>query len=148
MPIHEEASIEFHLPATDALGRLDVDGKVRFSEGTLYVHWKRRDRTFTRTQNKLATAEIGLGDVESCSVDKGWFSTTFKLHVKDPRLLDAMPGVEMGKLAVKLERSQRAAAEKLVSVLEYEMSQWKAEHSRRRLEKLEEAEAAAADSSR
>ena len=60
MPIHEEASVEFHLPAMDALGRLDIDGKVRFADGVLYVHWKRRDRTFTRTQNKLATAEIGL----------------------------------------------------------------------------------------
>jgi len=145
VPIHEEASIEFHLPAMDALGRLDLDGKVRFSEGVVYVHWKRRNRTFTRTQNKLETAEIGLGDVEGCSVDKGWFSTAFHLDVKDPRLLDAMPGVEMGKLSVKLEKSQRKAAEKLVSVLEFELSRWKAEHSRRRLERLEEAEAAAED---
>ena len=145
MPIHEEASVEFRLPAMDALGRLDVDGKLRFADGTLYVHWKRRDRTFTRTTNKLATAEVGLGGIAGCELDKGWFSSTLRLEIKDPRVLEELPGAEMGKLEVKLERSQREPAEKLVSVLEYELSQWKAEESKRRLEQLEEREAAAAD---
>ena len=44
-----------------------------------------------------------------------------------------MPAVDMGKLSVKLARSQRKPAEKLVSVLDFELSQWKAERSRARL---------------
>lgn len=140
MPVEDEASVEFHLPAQDALGRLDVDGKVRWEGGTLFVHWKRRDRTFTRTKNTLHTSELSPGDVDQIKLETGWFNTTLRLHVKDPRSLDGMPGVEMGKLVVKLQKDQRPAAQKLVSVVDFEMSQYRADKSQRRLNDLESKE--------
>ncbi len=132
----DEASVEFDLPAADALGRLHVDGKLRAADGKVYVHWKLRDRTFTRTQNKLRTVELGMGDIERIDLDKGWFSTTFHLEVRDPRLLEGIPGVEMGKMVLKLGRSQRADAEKLISVVDFELSQWRADKTRDRLRAL------------
>ena len=138
MPVHEEASIEFDLPAQDALGRLSVDGKLRFADGTLFVHWKLADRTFTRTQNKLQTAELGLGDIEKLELKKGWFRTELYLQINDPRLLEEMPGVDIGKLAIKLPKSKRKAAQKLVSVVDFELSQYRAEQSRRRFNELDD----------
>ena len=138
MPIDEEASVEFHIPANDALGRQNVDGKVRFADKQLFVHWKLRNRTFTRTQNKLETVELSVGDVEDLRLEKGWFSTTLYLEIKDPRLLDEMPGVDMGKVAIKLPRSARSEAAKLISVFEFEHAEWEAEAARRRVLGLEE----------
>ena len=140
MPIEDEASVEFHLPAKDSLGRSAVDGKIRFADKTLFVHWKLRDRTFTRTQNKLQTREFGVGEVEELRLDKGWFKTVLFLEIKDPRPLDEMPGVDMGKLEIRLPKSARAEAEKLVSVFDFERSQWRADDSRRRLRELEQSE--------
>jgi hypothetical protein len=134
----DEASVEFDLPAADALGRLDVVGKLRAADHCLYLHWKLRDRTFTRTQNKLRTIELTMADIEKLHLDKGWFKTLLSLEVKDPRLLDAMPGAEIGKLQLNLPKSARAEADKLVSVVDFELSQWRADRSDQRLRELEE----------
>lgn len=139
----DEASVEFDLPAADALGRLHVDGKMRAADHCLYLHWKLRDRTFTRTQNKLRTVELTMADIEKLELDKGWFKTTLSLEVKDPRLLDTMPGAAMGKLQLKLPKSTRPEADKLVSVVDFELSQWRADRSDQRLRELEEQQTSA-----
>ena len=84
--------------------------------------------------------EFGVGAlVEYADVHDVWVvGMPFVLHPHAGWNFVAMPGAEIGKLQLKLPKSARAEADKLVSVVDFELSQWRADRSDQRLRDLEE----------
>ena len=135
----DELSFIFKIPATDALGKLAVTGKFRALEEQVVLHWKLEDRTFTRSTNEMRTIEMSYDDVEEASVTGGfwWFSAkTLTIRIKDPRLVEEMPGVTMGKLELELPAISVKPAQKFVAMLDYRMSEAAMEKRQNRLRDL------------
>lgn len=137
--VDDELSFIFKIPATDALGKLAVTGKFRALEEQVVLHWKLEDRTFTRSTNEMRTIEMSYDDVEEASVTGGfwWFSAkTLTIRIKDPRLVEEMPGVTMGKLELELPAISVKPAQKFVAMLDYRMSEAAMEKRQNRLRDL------------
>lgn len=135
----DELSFIFNIPATDALGKLAVTGKFRALEEQVILHWKLEDRTFTRATNEMRTVEMGYDDVEEAIVTTGWwwFSTkVLTVRIKDPRLVEQMPGVMMGKLELELPSKSVTSAKKFVAMLDYRISENAMEKRQERLKDL------------
>jgi hypothetical protein len=130
----EATSFYFDIPATDALGRLNVTGKLRAVADKVELHWKEKDRTFTRSKNQLRTVELDYGEIEEASIKGSWFQKKYLvLRVTDPRLIEEMPGVKMGTVELELPKKSLADAKKFVSMLEYRVSEKAAQRADDRL---------------
>jgi len=137
--VDDELSFIFNIPATDALGKLAVTGKFRALEEQVILHWKLEDRTFTRATNEMRTIDMTYDDVEEASVTGGfwWFSAkTLTIRIKDPRLVEEIPGVTMGKLELVLPSNSVKPAQKFVAMLDYRMSEAAMEKRQGRLRDL------------
>ena len=137
--VDDELSFIFDIPAADPLGKLAVTGKFRALEERVILHWKLEDRTFTRATNEMRTIDMTYDDVEEASVTGGfwWFSAkTLTIRIKDPRLVEEMPGVTMGKLELELPSNSVIPARKFVAMLDYRMSEAAVEKRQGRLKDL------------
>ena len=135
----DELSFIFNIPAADALGKLAVTGKFRALEDQIVLHWKLEDRTFTRESNAMRTIEMGYGDVEQATVTGGWlwFSTkVLTIRIKDPRLVEEVPGVTMGKLELELPSNSVKPAKKFVAMVDYRVSEAEVAKRSKRLDDL------------
>jgi hypothetical protein len=134
----EPAAIYFDIPATDALGRLNVSGKLRAVEDKVLLHWKEKERTFARSQSQLKTVELDYDDIEEARILKKFFLRRFLvLKIKDPRLIEEMPGVQLGSATLHLPRKSQKEAAKFVSLIDYKLSQVAAEKGAARLEQFD-----------
>jgi len=135
----EELGIQFEILPQDALERYHLEGKLRIVGEAVFLHYKNRENTFTREQNKLVTIELELKDIEELSLDKkwwGWRGGILKLKVKDPRKLEKMSVAELGTITVTIPKKSVAPAEKFISMLDYKMSEDTLERQRERLNDL------------
>lgn len=135
----DEISFIFNIPATDALGKTAVTGKFRALEEQVLLHWKFEDRTFNRDSNAMRTIEMTYDDLEEARVVKSgmlWFSKkVLTIRIRDPRLIEEVPGVTMGKLELELPARSVEPATKFVTMVEYRVSE---SVLKRRLGRLED----------
>lgn len=137
--VDDELSFIFNIPAADPLGKLAVKGKFLALEEEVILHWKMKDRTFARKTNTMRTIEMKYDDVEEAKVTGGWwwFSTkVLTVRIKDPRLVEEVPGVSMGKLELDLPSGSVKSAKKFVAILDYRMSEAAMERRHERLTDL------------
>ena len=134
----EEVSFDFEIPATDALGRLHIAGKLRALEEQVLLHWKIKDRTFTRSKNSLRTVEMTYDDIEEADIKhRFWFFRPYLLlKIKDPRLVEEVPGVKMGRVELNLKGGAKPEATKFVSMIDFRVSQHEMEKRSDRLKEL------------
>lgn len=134
----EAASFYFDIPATDALGRLNVSGKLRALKDKVELHWKEKERTFTRSKSQLHTVELDYEEIEDAHIKGAWFFTKYLVvRVTDPRLIEEMPGVKMGTVELELPKNSLAEAKKFVSMLDYRVSEKAVERSVERLKEFD-----------
>ena len=137
--VDDELSFIFNIPAADPLGKLAVTGKFRALEEQVVLHWKLKDSTFTRASNTMRTIEMGYGDIEEATVTGGWFWFSKKvltIRIKDPRLVEEVPGVTMGKLELELPSNSVKPAKKFVAMVDYRVSEKEMERRQERLNDL------------
>ena len=137
--MEEELGIQFEIFPSDALERYHLEGKLRVVGQEVLLHYKNRERTFTREQNKLVTIELELGDIETLTLEKkwwGWRGGTLLLKVKDPRKLDKMSGSKLGEVVMSIPRESLPDAERFLALMDYKISEDALEKSRERLEDL------------
>jgi len=134
----DAASFYFDIPATDALGKLNVSGKLRAVADKVELHWKEKDRTFTRSKNQLHTVELDYEQIEDAHIRGSFFFTKHLiLRVTDPRLIEEMPGVKMGTVELELPKRSLAEAKRFVSMIEYRASEKAVERSAERLKEFD-----------
>ena len=135
----EELGIQFEILPRDALGRYHFEGKLRIVKEAVFLHYKNRERTFTRKQNKLETIELELRDIEELTLDKkwwGWKGGTLKLKVKDPRKVEKMSAAQLGAITMTIPRKSIDPAEKFIALLDYKLSEDALDRQRERLNEL------------
>ncbi|MGI9243506.1 MAG: hypothetical protein ACR2RV_22085 [Verrucomicrobiales bacterium] len=137
--MEEELGIQFEIFPSDALERYHLEGKLRVVGHEVLLHYKNRERTFTREQNKLVTIELDLGDIETLTLEKkwwGWRGGTLLLKVKDPRKLDKMSGSKLGEVVMSIPRESLPDAKRFLALMDYKISEDALEKSRERLQDL------------
>ena len=149
--MEDELGIQFEILPSDALERYHLEGKLRVVGEDVLLHYKNRERTFTREQNKLVTIELELGDIETLTLTKkwwGWRGGTLHLKanriilgatgvkVKDPRKLEMMSAATLGSVVMSIPKKSLSHAKKFVAMLDYKMSEDALEKSRARLHDL------------
>lgn len=133
----EPIAIYFEIPATDSLGRMNVDGKLRSDEDRIYFHWKVRDRAFNKTGNEMQTIELEYDEIEEAEVQTHWFSPhRLIFRIRDPRKFAEVPGVNMGKAELRITKKCLDDARRFVKFADYKTSEIEADRRRSRLDNL------------
>ena len=135
----DELGIQFEIFPNDALERYHLEGKLRVVGQEVLLHYKNRERTFTREQNKLVTIELELADIEMLALEKkwwGWRGGKLTLKVKDPRKLEKMAAAKLGEVVMSIPKKSIAHAKKFLAMIDYKMSEDALERSRERLQDL------------
>lgn len=116
-------AIHFHMPATDPLGREEVLGKLRFFPEKIELSWRLRGNVFRGGKGEMEVLSIPYGEIEQVELIKRWFRIrTLVLRVSDPQLVEAIPGVEMGKMTLEIDRQSASEVKKLEPLIDYQKS--------------------------
>ena len=138
--VTDQLAIYFEIPARDSMGYLHVNGKLRALEDEVLLHWKIKDRTFKKSGKEMQTIPIGYADIEHVEiVSRFLFNKDLVLKVHDPRLINELPGSEMGKVQLQITKKSKPDAAKFIKQVEFKMSEINLNRS---LERLHRAQAA------
>lgn len=133
-------SIQFEIPATDHLGKNHVEGKVRFLADEVEIDWRVRGNVFRGGNAEVETISMPYGQIEHVELRKKWWKIRdIILRIADPSLVEKIPGVEMGKMVLQIDKRSREEAEKLESLIDYKRSIFNLDEQTKRLEKLKES---------
>lgn len=130
----ETLNIHFSLPATDSLGRMHVDGKLRCLDEKVVLQYKVRGRTFKKAGNELQTIEFPYREVEHVEYASGWFRRRLILKTNDPAVLERMPGADLGRIEMHIGKKSRRDAAKIEAFVDFKQSMALAEESHERWE--------------
>lgn len=133
-------SIQFEIPATDHLGKDHVEGKVRFMADEVEIDWRVKGNVFRGGNSEVETITMPYGQIEHVELVKKWWKIRdIILRISDPSLVAKIPGVEMGKMILKIDKRSREEAEKLESLIDFKRSIFILDEQTKRLERLKES---------
>ena len=136
----EPISIQFEIPATDHLGKNHVEGKVRFMPDNVEIDWRVRGNVFRGGNAEVETISMPYGQIEHVELRKKWWKIRdIVLRIADPSLVAKIPGVNMGKMVLQIDKRSREEAEKLESLIDFKRSIFILDEQTKRLERLKES---------
>lgn len=134
---NQPVSIQFHIPASDHLGKNEVEGKVRFLADSVELDWRLKGNVFRGGQQDVETISLSYGQIEHVELKKRWWKLReIILRISDPTLVEAIPGVEMGKMILEIDERSREEASKLNSLIDFKRSIFLVDEQTRRLEAM------------
>ena len=133
-------SIQFDIPATDHLGKNHVEGKVRFMADEVELDWRVRGNVFRGGNAQVETVKMPYTQIEHVELRKKWWKIRdIVLRIADPSLVEKIPGVEMGKMVLVIDKRSREEAEKLESLIDYKRSIFILDEQTKRLDDLKDS---------
>ncbi len=136
--MHDPLSIYFEIPARDAMGRQHVAGKVRCLHDKVVVQYTRKSPAFRAPKNPLQTIELDYHDIEDVDFRKRWFGrSTLSFRVKDASQIDEMPGAEVGKALLQVEKRSNSEAASFEKLMDFKDSEFQIEEIQERLRTIE-----------
>ncbi len=133
-------SIQFDIPATDHLGKDHVEGKVRFMADEVELDWRVRGNVFRGGNAQVETVKMPYTQIEHVELRKKWWKIRdIVLRIADPSLVEKIPGVEMGKMVLVIDKRSREEAEKLESLIDYKRSIFILDEQTKRLDDLKDS---------
>jgi len=118
-PVH----IQFSIPAHDPLGREEVLGKLRFLPERLDIDWRLKGSVFTGGKGEMQTIAIPYSQIEHVELQRRWWIfRRLVLRISDPALVKDIPGAEMGKMTLDIDRRSRNEAHKLRNLIDFQRS--------------------------
>lgn len=141
MFIVDETALNFEIPARDSLGREAVIGKLSGTQDQVLLTWRLKDRTFRKAEGDMKTVEIPYPSVESVTYKAtfGFLNPRLILFVREPRLLENVPGTDIGKATLVLPKNSKVAAKKFIKLVEFKKSEIEALQARTRYLDIPEA---------
>ncbi len=135
MFIVDESALNFEIPARDSLGREAVIGKLSGTQEEVLFTWRLKDRTFRKAEGDMKTVRIPYRQVESVTFKAtfGFINPRLILLVADPHLIEEVPGTDIGKATLMLEKRSKAAAKKFLKLVDFKKSEAEANQARSRL---------------
>jgi len=130
-------SIQFKIPATDHLGKDHVEGKIRFMADEIELGWRVKGNVFRGKNSDVELIPLAYSDIEHVELRKKWWKIRdLVLRITDPTLVANIPGVEMGKMTLQIDKRSREEAEKLESLIDFKRSIFIFEEQSKRLDDL------------
>lgn len=119
----DPVTIQFHIPATDPLGREEVLGKIRFLPERVEIHWRLKGNVFVGGKGEVHTITVPYGEIEHVELQRKWWRLRrIVLRIANPSLVQEIPGVEVGKMVLEIDERSREEAKKLVSLIDFQRS--------------------------
>ncbi len=133
----EPISIQFEIPATDHLGRNLVEGKLRFLADHVELNWRIRGNVFRGGNNEVTSIHLPYGQIEHVELVKRWWRIReIILRIADPALVEDIPGVEMGKMILHIDKRSSKEAKKLNSLIDFKRSVFILDEQTKRLNQI------------
>ena len=118
-PVH----INFHIPATDPLGREHTIGKLRFLPDHVELSWRMKGNVFSGGKTEMEKIDLPYSEIEQVELVKKWFKIRRLIfRVSDPKLLEGMVAADMGKVTMEIDERSREEAKKLTSLIDFQRS--------------------------
>ena len=119
----DPVNIQFHIPAQDPLGREEVLGKVRFLPEFVEINWRLKGNVFVGGKGEMSTIKVPYGEIEHVELQRKWWKLRrIVLRIADPTLVKEIPGVEVGKMTLEIDKRSRDEAKKLESLIDFKRS--------------------------
>ncbi len=139
MLLTEPVHINFHIPATDPLGREHTIGKLRFLPDHVELSWRMKGNVFNGGKTEMTTIDLPYGEIEHVELVKKWFKIrSLIFRVSDPKLLGDIPAADMGKLTMEIDARSREEAKKLSSLIDFQRSTFLFDEQEKRLQAMKE----------
>lgn len=131
--MRDEISIFFENPATDPLGKENVEGQIVFDHEAVTIRFKQKDRAFRK--NEPGVIRLEYSEIDSVTYTSGLFvSPKVTLRTRDTNKLDEFPGADVAKAVFQVLKESRKQAGRLAEFVEYRQSEIYLEEQNERLE--------------
>lgn len=119
----DPVSLHFRIPATDHLGRENVQGQLHFDAEKIALHWRLEGNVFTGGSGEMTLVEIPYPSVAEVQLKKRWFRPTLlTLRLDDPGLTAEIPGVGVGLLTLELDSASKVEVDRLNDFIDFRRS--------------------------
>ncbi|MBK1854751.1 hypothetical protein JO972_07260 [Verrucomicrobiaceae bacterium 5K15] len=136
----DPVNINFHIPATDPLGREEVLGKLRFLPDHVKLSWRMKGSVFKGGKGELTTIDLPYGEIEHVELVKKWFKIRrIVLRIETPELVKDIPGVDMGRMNLHIDDRSREEAKKLTDLIDFQRSMFILDEHDKRLKAMKDS---------
>ncbi|SHJ66066.1 hypothetical protein SAMN02745181_2289 [Rubritalea squalenifaciens DSM 18772] len=133
----DPVSIQFHIPATDHLGKNHVEGKIRFMPDHVDLDWRIKGNVFRGGNQEVQNIKLPYSEIEHVEFRKKWWKfRDIILRISNPALVEEIPGVEMGKMVLEIDERSREEAKKLTTLIDFKRSEFLLDEQNKRLEAM------------
>ena len=141
MNLFDPVNINFKIPATDPLGKNEVEGKVRFLADHVELSWRLKGSVFTGGKGDMTIVKLSYSEIESVELVKGWFSIKqLIIRVGDPQKVKDMPAISMGKMELYIDKKSKQEAKRLREVVDFKRSEFLLDDHDRRMKAIKDQE--------
>ena len=133
----EPISLHFNIPASDHLGREEVQGQLRFHADHIDLHWRLKGNVFTGGAGEMKLIEIPYPAVAEVTMKRRWFRPSeLTLRLDSPELVAEVPGIEVGKMTLHIEPQSKEALGKVHDLIDYRRSMFVLDETNKRLDAM------------
>lgn len=133
----EPVNLEFHIPATDPLGKEEVFGRIRFCSNECRLYWNPLQSVFRDSGNEMQCIKLSYEVIDSVKVEKKWFSAPrVCFRVSQPELVNEIPGVKLGNIKCLIDKRSLGEFKRLKRYVDFKKSLFLFEQSNTRLEEM------------
>lgn len=118
----ESVSVPFTIPHLYG-GLGEGSGIATAGRDGLSLEFETKDAVLGMMKSGVRDVTLALGDLVSVKLDKSWTNTKIVVRARSMKALADVPGSEGGEVTLYVARKDRALAERLVSVLTFELSE-------------------------
>ncbi len=123
LELDQPINLEFTIPASDPLGREQVEGKLRFQPEGCELHWALSANVFRGGKGEHQIVKLPYGEIDEVNLVKKWLRPTrISFHVSNPELIKEIPGVVMGNLTFEIEKRSTKDLERLRDYIDFKQS--------------------------
>ncbi len=135
-PIH----LYFSNPAKDPLGRKSVSGQMSFLADSSLLQWRINGNVFVGDTHELQEIEISYATIAEIQLEKHWLKATqLTIRLSQPDLISEIPGAEVGKLTLFIDKQSKKEVKKLAEHIDFKKSILILEKTEERIQDLKKS---------
>lgn len=130
-------NLHFHIPASDHLGKEEVQGQLRFHADHIDLHWRLKGNVFTGGPGEMTLIKIPYPAVAEVTMNRRWFRPAeLILRLANPELVSKVPGIEVGRMTLTIDPQSKDAVKKVHNLIDYRRSLFLLDESNKRLDAM------------
>ena len=130
-------NLHFTIPATDHLGKKEVQGQLRFHADHIDLHWRLKGNVFTGGPSEMTLITIPYPSVAEVDLKQKWLRpSVLLLRLEDPSLVTEVPNIEVGRMLLTIDKQSKAQIDKLKNLIDFRRSMFLLDETNKRLESI------------